>query len=155
MVETTKRDLQVLREGFQPVFETATELSDALDVEVAMPRTCKKQTQRANAPAENTEEHYLRNIFLPVVDAVISELTRRFPDSYPGKDLLVIPSRLGDVTTVLNAAKTYEADLPSPTCLGPELTSWRARWAEVEASERPSSALEALNRCSCSIHPNI
>ena len=155
MVETTKRDLQVLWEGFQPVFETATELCDALDVEVAMPRTCKKQIQQANAPAENAEEHYLRNIFLPVVDAVISEVTRRLPDSYPGKDLLVIPSRLGDVTTVLNAAKTYEADLPSPTCLGPGLTSWRARWAEVEASERPSSALEALNRCSCSIHPNI
>ena len=155
MVETTKSDLQVLREAFQPVFEAATELSDALDVEVAMPRACKKQTQRANAPAENAEEHYRRNIFLPVVDAVTSELTRRFPDSYPGKDLLVIPSRLGDVKTVLNAAKRYEADLPSPTCLGPELTSWRARWAEVEDNERPSSALEALNRCSYDTHPNI
>ena len=58
------------------------------------PRACKRQTQRANAPAENAEEHYRYrlNIFLPVVDAVTSELTRRFPDNYPGKDLLVIPS---------------------------------------------------------------
>ena len=79
--------------------------------------------------------------------AVTSELTSRFPETYPGKDLLVIPSRLGDLTSVLNAAKAYEADLPSPTCLGPELASWRVRGAEVQESEKPSSASEALNRC--------
>ena len=126
MVQASKNELQGLREdGFQPVFEAATKLSRALDVAVTAPRACKRQTQRANAPAENAEEHYRRNIFLPVVDAVTSELTRRFPDSYPGKDLLVIPSRLGEVKKVLTAAESYEADLPSPTCLGSELVSWR------------------------------
>ena len=145
MVRAVK-DLQGLRENFQLVFEAATELSDALDVDVLVPRSCKQQTQRANAPAENASEHYRRNLFLPALDAVTSELTSRFPDAYPGKDLLVIPSRLGDVKTVLEAAKTYEVDLPSPTCRGPELVSWRVRWSEVEDGQKPSSALEALNR---------
>ena len=110
--------------------------SRAPDVAVTMPRACKRQTQRANAPAENAEEHYRLSIFLPVVDAVTSELTRRFPDSHPGKDLLVIPSRLGEVKTVLTAAEAYEADLPSPTCLGSELVSWRVCWAEVTDVDR-------------------
>ncbi|KAF0312253.1 hypothetical protein FJT64_016979 [Amphibalanus amphitrite] len=95
MVQAVKDDLQGLRENFQPVFEAATELSDTLQVEVTLPHACKKQTQRANAPAENAVDHYKRNVFPPVLDAVTGELTSRFPDTYPGKDLLVIPSRLG------------------------------------------------------------
>ena len=116
-----------------------------------------KGKQWANAPAENAKEHYRYrlNILLPVVDAVTSELTRRFPDNYPGKDLLAIPSWLGKMKTVLTAAETYEADLPSPTCLGSQLVSWRVRWAEVTDVDKPSSALEALNRCNPETYSNI
>ena len=68
-------------------------------------------------------EQYRRNAFLAVVDAVASERTRRFPGNYPGKELLVIPSRLVDENTVLDAAKTYEGNLPYPTYLVSELVS--------------------------------
>ena len=149
-------------EGMRPPSKTCSALrsyheSRALDVAVTAPRACKRQTQRANAPAENAEEHYRLNIFLPVVDAVNSQQTRRFPYSYPGKNLLVIPSRLGDreVKTVLTAAETYEADLPTTTCLGPQLVSWRVRWAQVTDVDKHSSALKALNRCNPETHSNI
>ena len=56
---------------------------------------------------------------------------------------------------VLTAAETYEADLPSSTCLGSQLVSWRVRWAEVTDVDKPSSALEALNRRNPETHSNI
>ena len=147
-------------EGMMPPSKTCSTLrsyhtSRALDVAVTTPRACKRQTQRANAPAENAEEHYRLNIFLPVVDAVNSQQTRRIPYSYPGKDLLVIPSRLGEVKTVLTAAETSEADLPPPTRLGSQLVSWRVRWAQVTVFDKPSSALKALNRRNPETHSNI
>ena len=108
--------------------------------------TRQRRTQRSTTGSTSS--------FL-VVDAVTSELTRRFPDSYPGKDLLVIPSRLGEVKTVLTDAETYEADLPSPTCLRSEFVSWRVRWAEVTDVDKPSSALKALIRCNPETHSNI
>ena len=57
--------------------------------------------------------------------------------------------------TVLTAAETSEADLPPSTCLGPQLVSWRVRWAQVTDVGKPSSALKALNRCNPETHSNI
>ena len=63
---------------------------------------CMQKANSGLTSQRKTQRSRLRlNIFLPVVDAVTSKLTRRFPDNYPGKDLMVIPSRLGGVRTVL------------------------------------------------------
>ena len=42
------------------------------------PRRLQRQKQRANVPAESTEEYFKRNITIPFLDFLVSEMETRF-----------------------------------------------------------------------------
>ena len=42
-----------------------------------MPRIIRRQTLRANNPAQNIEEHFRRNVTVPYLDGLLSELRDR------------------------------------------------------------------------------
>ena len=117
-------------------------LSLAKDVNVleAKPRTCRRQINWSNLPADDVSEYYKRSITIPLIDHLNSELRDRFDTStmvaYEG--LCLIPSKLIsllDKHTKLNwkerfhcFANFYEDDLPNLLALDAELDLWEKYW---------------------------
>ena len=48
------------------------------------PRTVQRQKHRANVPAESTEEFFKRNITIPFLDFLVSEMETRFSEQNRG-----------------------------------------------------------------------
>ncbi|KAL4132731.1 hypothetical protein QTP88_009840 [Uroleucon formosanum] len=95
-----------------------------MDVDIRIqriPRVTKTQCHRANAQPQSTDlsEFYHINYFLPYLYYLMSELNSRFHennDSVISNLKLIIPKYYFACETsddkILNAAQTYEADLP-------------------------------------------
>ena len=59
-------------------FEHAKRMGAAVDTEPTAPRAARVQRNRANTPAENPEEAYKRNLVIPLLDHILSEMEGRF-----------------------------------------------------------------------------
>lgn len=84
-VQTTVAELESLREqaassdtGSDEFYEAACELAGKIDVTPTMPRNASRQVHRSNAPAKEPQEFYRRNLTLPFLDTIISELQIRY-----------------------------------------------------------------------------
>ena len=69
---------QKVEENHAKWFQKACQIAEKLDITVQKPRTCQVQRNRANNPAETVEDHYRRNLTIPLVDHLINELETRF-----------------------------------------------------------------------------
>jgi hypothetical protein len=59
------------------LYKGAVDLGAKILVEPSVPRVASVQRHRANAPSSTTEEHYRRNLILPFIDGIISEVHAR------------------------------------------------------------------------------
>ena len=59
-------------------YTLAKELAQKVQVEPKIPRLCKRQLNRHNIPAESPEEYYRKNLSIPFVEHLLSELVTRF-----------------------------------------------------------------------------
>jgi hypothetical protein len=59
---------------FQAVYNQAIRMAESVGVTPTMPRIARRCTTRANAPSGSIEEYYQRNIVIPFLDFIISEL---------------------------------------------------------------------------------
>ena len=59
-------------------FEHAKQMGAAVGTEPTAPRAARVQRNRADAPAENPEEAYKRNLVIPLLDHILSEMEARF-----------------------------------------------------------------------------
>ena len=100
-------------------------MASRADVSEEKPRTCGRQINRGNTPAETTSEYFKRTITIPMIDHLNLEINQRFDSStitaYHG--LSIIPSNV--ISSVYNINKTnwksmfqyfatsYEDDFPS------------------------------------------
>ena len=91
LVASTTKSINGVRGEYKAhVCDVAVQLAHNINVEVTTPRVVGRQVHRANIPASTPEEHYGLNMFLPFVDAMVTELNGRFPESHPA---LLIPSK--------------------------------------------------------------
>ncbi|PFX13625.1 52 kDa repressor of the inhibitor of the protein kinase [Stylophora pistillata] len=74
VVKTLSSVRQKGEENHAKWFQIACQIADKLDITVQKPRTCQVQRNRANNPAETVEDHYKRNLTIPLVDHLINEL---------------------------------------------------------------------------------
>ncbi|KAL4097444.1 hypothetical protein QTP88_022226 [Uroleucon formosanum] len=129
-----------------------------MNVDIRIPRVTKTQCHRVNAQSQSTDlsEFYHINYFLPYLDYLMSELNSRFHknnDSVIYSFKLIIPKYYFVCETsdgkILNAAQTYEADLPhSIEALHGELNLWKQFWKNK--SEKADSSMEAFKYASMS-----
>ncbi|XP_060870008.1 52 kDa repressor of the inhibitor of the protein kinase-like [Metopolophium dirhodum] len=138
MINNVKNVLTTIRENskteFKNIFEETRIIAVKIDVDIRIPRVTKKQCHRANAQPESTDlsEFYHVNYFLSYLDYLMSELNSH--------------------DKILNAAKTYEADLPhSIEALRGELNLWKQFWKNKP--EKADSSMEAFKYAS--MFPNI
>lgn len=78
LVEEIKGVYQSLRktvtDDFTKIYDQAVRMADKVDVQPTRPRTAGWMKNRANAPAEGVQEHFLRNVAIPFLNHVISDL---------------------------------------------------------------------------------
>ena len=69
---------QKVEENHAKWFQRACQIAKKLDITMQKLRTSQVQCNRANNPAETVEDHYRRNVTIPLVDHLINELETRF-----------------------------------------------------------------------------
>ena len=131
-----------------------------------MPRTCARQRNRSNVPAQDACEYYRRDISVPLLDHLISELESRF-SSHKQTALLglyllptvLVKKSVEEITPkVCELGEMYCDDLPSTNSLQSELHCWYLKWKRVEQEQgqaalpkTPSFTLPHVS----SLFPNI
>lgn len=60
------------------LYSSAVRLAAKIQVEPSVPRVASVQRHRANTPAATPEEYYRRNLILPFIDGIISEINARY-----------------------------------------------------------------------------
>ena len=165
MVEDIKAVYSSLRENiavhFTKIYEQAVRMAAAVDVEPAKPRghCAVRQTHRSNAPAETAEEYYLRNMAIPLVDHVVTELDSQFSRlSVVSSSLLgLVPSvLLQEDIDIAGALELYRDDLPTPELFDQELACWRLKWQRKSdcAEQIPATCAATIKECDPVLFPN-
>lgn len=154
-------------EHFDSIFTTACNEMEVLDVPVVQPRITNMQRNRPNPPATTPNEFYRRAVYLPLLDAVTSDLRSRFSDDVLNKlDSLsyFIPSFVvgPDRCNIPDLYLQYKACLEQSAGelrLRSELDLWKQKWSRVKDETPnatiPSTAAEGLAACDRDSFPTI
>jgi hypothetical protein len=73
-----------------------TTMAHVVGTEPAQPRTCGRQQHRANAPADDVETYYRKNLTIPVIDQLLTSLKDRF-----GEPQLLVTNALHLVPAII------------------------------------------------------
>ncbi|XP_057316227.1 52 kDa repressor of the inhibitor of the protein kinase-like [Hydractinia symbiolongicarpus] len=138
-------------------YKEASDLAKELHVTEASPRTSGITLFRSNTPSENPSDHYKRNITIPMLDHLHSELTGRFEEKalscYSG--LAILPEKmLSLIKENVDWKKRFNAffqfyleDLPNVQSIEHELELWEIYWKSYEGPipNNISSTLKSVN----------
>jgi hypothetical protein len=131
-----------------------------------IPRICQRQTHRSNLPAETPSQYYLRNISIPFLDHVLSELRTRFCNHQKTAllGLCLVPSILLSMShtehteTSTKLAELYQHDLPSHSSFNSEIDCWKVKWQTFQdvngKASVPTTIRDTLSQTT-SMYPNI
>jgi hypothetical protein len=159
-LERFQRYRSTIEREFRDTYNEAVSLCDKVGGTVGMPRMVGKQAHRCNAPSENPEEYYRKNIQIPFLDHIIVEMNTRF--SKEGRTCADIFYLIPAVITKKNDDELNEAckkllfwsvDLPSPSSLKAEVKEWKYQWCLED--EKPKNLVECINKTDEDMFPNI
>lgn len=161
MIEDLKKLYRHLRESveidFSKIYDQAIRIADKVDVQPSKPRSTVRMKNRANAPSETVEQYFRRNMAIPFLDHVITELDARFSSLTNTSSTLIglVPSvfSAGQEITISSAIELYKDDLPSPELIDQELLRWKFKWEGK--SELPESCAQAIKECDPVLFPNV
>ena len=139
-------------EKFHRLFLSASELAENIGEELTAPRIRGRQTHRANAPADDPEEYYRKNIFIPFLDHFIDQLKVRFGDEneFPKQARLqeLMPGAMNatSLTRIMEAAELYELDLDRSLLeVEAEVKTWMSLIQSLPQERRPKDIPEAIH----------
>ena len=125
-------------------YQQAVMLGQSVDVEEAAPRQTVRQQHRQNIPSNGVSEYYKRNLTIPILDYLISELDNHF-DAQSSDNLVefmkLLPSEVVNATSQLvpadfsNILGVYGSDLPSASFFDTELDLWQNKWSSSPGRE--------------------
>jgi len=130
VVKTLSSVRQKVQDNHAKWFQEACQIAEKLGITVQKPRTCQVQRNLANNRAETIEDHYRRNLMIPLVDHLINELENRFgsgDQETAVQCLFAVPSMLlaskeTCMTSFSRFSTFHEDSLPSPLSLEAEMT---------------------------------
>ncbi len=122
----TKRDNS--KASFAPIFKkAATYAAEEYGTTPSKPRTTRRQTQRANAPAETPEEYWRINAYIPFLDHLNTEMRERMVLALPRlKAEYLMPHKIHELEPEIwdEIKAEYSGLCPSPSSLDSELEMW-------------------------------
>ena len=77
-IDLVREQIQSIRlddAQYSEIYMNCEKMADEANVMITKPRTCNRQAHRGNIKSDTPKEHYKRNVFIPFVDCVISQLT--------------------------------------------------------------------------------
>ena len=77
-------------EHITPKWYSSVEMCTIAETVPSIPCTCL-QTQLSNVPADLPSQYYLRNLSIPIIDHLLSELTSRFSSHHKTALLVFLP----------------------------------------------------------------
>ncbi len=78
-VKSTVRDLRSNVDTFHArVYDEAKKLAEVVHVDESIPRLASRQQHRSNVSADNYPQYYCRNLTIPLLDHLITQLNTRF-----------------------------------------------------------------------------
>ena len=134
--------------------EKACKLAEQFDVEVKVPRICKRQTMRNNVPLTDPNQYYRVAVTTKFLDYLLSEMTERFTDMH-GKvamSVKLIPGVMKDMPSVSDL-EFFEDDVESMDLLETELHQWFRKWKDQTV--KPGTIELTLVECDERFDPNI
>ena len=156
--------LEVLRSARQDIdsfhnriYATALFIARKLNVDESHPRTTGRQQHRGNAPSASTSEYFKRQLSIPALDYLISEVSDRFSSRLTAtlsQIMILLPSSVAESTHLLTSAdisdflSIYRDDLPTPSSLETELHCWTVKWQgkpeEASSLDNPLNTLSVI-----------
>lgn len=139
-------------------FPKVVDLATKLGVVISNPRSGTRQLHEA---ADNPEDYYQRNVFIPLIDSILAQLDERFVrhrtviESFKVSIPSMIPKERD--TREDSAAKLVQAfrhDVDERLVMG-ELRLWRSKWEKTEPNMLPSTGSNALPHCEEKFYPNL
>ena len=131
----------IFSNDFIELYKDALTLSESVGIEASSPQISGRQQHRQNIPAESSTEYYRRNLTIPMLDHLISELDTRFDESsslYIMEFMQLLPSEViknaPSQQQFLHIISLYEDDLPFSRAFGTELDLWVSKWKDSEPS---------------------
>ena len=124
-VQIAKKALQDSRGNVEifhtKCFDTAKKVAEELGIQEAMARVTGRQTLRGNAPAVSPREYFKRNVTIPLLYQLVTEVSERFGDLQLRalKAMKLVPSVIADSAWVETESlvkeldKEYHDDLPA------------------------------------------
>ena len=164
LVSEVQMDLELLKinceEEFHLWLDDVKILADKLDIAVAVPRINARQVHRDNIPADSPEEYYRRNLMIPFLDHITTELENRFGPIHQTKVKLLglVPALATSypLASINEVGDLYKADLPSPYLLSTEFSRWKSRFSSTpHVGNRPDNLQKTLQVCDEDDFPNI
>ena len=169
-VNTVKAALRDVRENIEvhhsEWFGKVEQACAGVGIQPSLPRVCGRQCHRSNVPAQTPSEYYRRNLSVPVLDHLVSELETRFTTHQQTalQGLCLIPSVLVSKSVdeispkICQLGQMYECDLPHSSSLPSELHCWHMKWKRQEKehgqTSLPTSPFLSLPHASA-MFPNI
>lgn len=168
LAEDTELEIRNLRgnagKEFSSLFSKAQEKAEKFDFFINKPRTTAIQTKRCNVNVDSAEDYYRILIYIPFLDAFVTNLKERFSKH---KTLLagfqsLLPTDPFNLTEATfkefeNLVSFYKDDLTGILEeLKVELKFWYRAIARLEEDQRPKNAIAALKYCAEAVSlPNI
>lgn len=159
LIEEVKSEYKHIRSNIDDFFDTsfdhAVRMADALGVEPSMPRVARKQMHRANATSDGPRQYYHRNIAVPFLDHIISELDTQFSEASRTavKLLALVPNVINgyEYNDLQPLVDMYVDDLPSPAVLPEEFMAWKNKCT----GSTVKTCADALKMCNKMLYPNV
>lgn len=144
---------------FGLLFKKAEELSlNNFGSEITVPRQVGLQTRRDNPPHTSPEEYFRRAIFIPCLDALISNLVDRFGKNRDILEVLncLLPKYVNEVKVKsLITLKLFYDNRWSDCDVEAQYMLWTTKWKNVQSSEIPKKIMAVLDACDKTFYPAI
>ena len=129
-------------------YSEAVELAQLIGVEPSKPRTVQKQIYRDNMPSDSVTEYYKRNVTLPFLDHLRSQIQSHFSNRNVAllNGFYAFPSRVVSMPEWSEKFASFleqiHDDLPEPRYINTELNMWEEYCKNMDTT--PYTDLSAL-----------
>lgn len=158
-VVTTLDELRENTHAFNDIYKTSSLMLEKVGEEIRIPRIVARSVHRGNIASDSPEEHFKKNLYLPFLDHVRTQLKERFQKH---KSLItaiqkIIPAYSSDATVeeLRMCVEFYKAILPEHSTFEAEFSIWKNKWMKVDSKSRPVNVLDAFAACDEQFFPNV
>lgn len=132
----------------------AVKMCEEYDIDVKIPRLCKRQTMRNNVPISDVDQYYRVAVTTKFLDYLNNEMNDRFSDMHMkvAMSVKVIPAYMKEMPSSSDFT-FFSEDIESECLLDTELHQWYRKWKDV--TEKPKSVEDTLSKCDEDFYPNI